>query len=136
MRLRVKDHPWKSTPAIQSEKTAPKRNKYGAKPAFADGHRFPSTLERDRFRQLKAWHASGEYIVGKGRLVHFALWPKFLLPGGVKAELDSVQVWMDGERVTVEWEDAKGKDPQSSRNKRKQIESIYRIKIQLWPPRP
>jgi hypothetical protein len=127
-------HPWKA-PVTDSPKAAPRPNKYGAKPTYVDGHRFPSKLEAQRYLQLKNFRETGEYFPPLGRLVTFSLWPTFLLPGGVKAQLDSVQVWQNGPRTTVVYEDAKGKDNQASKNKRKQIASIYGIQVQLWPPR-
>lgn len=134
LRKRVSTHPWRQ-PITESPKAAPKRHKYGAQPTFVDGHRFPSKLEAARYEWLTQMRESGEYAPPLGRLVTFALWPMFPLIGGVKAELDSVQVWLNGQRTTVIWEDVKGKDNQASRNKRKQIASIYGIQVQLWPPR-
>lgn len=132
LRERAETHPW--TEAFTESKKALRRgNKYGSKPCYEDGHRFPSRLEADRYLQLKAWRASGEYHPPLGRLVTFSLWPVFPLPGGVKAVLDSVQVWQNGERITVVWEDAKGRDNQASKNKRKQIKALYGIEVQLWP---
>jgi hypothetical protein len=134
IRERVPAHPWRQ-PITESPKAAARANKYGAKPTFVDGHRFPSKLEAQRYEWMKRMRESGEYVPPLGRLVTFSLWPVFPLPGGVKAELDSVQVWLNGQRTTVIWEDVKGKDNQASKNKRKQIESLYGIQVQLWPPR-
>lgn len=125
-------HSWKD-PFTESPNALRRPNKYGSKPCYEDGHRFPSRLEGDRYLQLKALRASGEYQPALGRLVTFSLWPVFPLPGGVKAVLDSVQVWQDGPRTTVVWEDAKGRDNQASKNKRKQIRALYGIDVQVWP---
>lgn len=132
LRQRVDGHPWKQATS-ESPKALKRANKYGSKPCHEDGHRFPSRLEGNRYLQLKALKASGEYHPALGRLVTFSLWPVFLLPGGVKAILDSVQVWQDGARTTVIWEDAKGRDNQTSKNKRKQIRALYGIEVQVWP---
>lgn len=112
-----------------------KRHKYGARAIVVDGVKFQSRLEAQRYQQLKHWRESGEYIESRGRLVSFALWPTFVLPGGVIAKLDSVQVWQIGGRVNVIFEDAKGMDTRESRLKRRQIEALWGIQVQLWPER-
>lgn len=128
MRQQVEQqHPWRGV-----EKPLKRANKYGSKPCREDGHRFPSRLEADRYLQLKALRTNGERTE-LGVLITFSLWPTFPLPGGVKAILDSVQVWQDGALTTVVWEDAKGRDNQASKNKRKQIEALYGIEVRLWP---
>lgn len=125
-------HPWR-VPTIKT--LPPKRNKYCAKPAWVDGVRFPSKLEAERYIELKRMRKSGEHVHGLGKLIHFALWPKFALPGGVICELDSVQIWQDGPHTTVVWEDVKGHYRQDSRNKHKQVKALYGIEVQIWPAR-
>jgi hypothetical protein len=133
-RLRPAPSAQRVTTKSPTEPAAPRRSKYGAQPTIVDGIRFPSKLEARRYTQLAYWRQSGEWVDGR-RLISFALWPVFVLEGGVKAILDSVQIWTDGTKVEDVWEDVKGKDLPESRLKRRQIEARYSVRVQLWPPR-
>ena len=99
----------------------PKRQKYGNKPVTADGIRFPSLLERDRYEQLKLLWLAGE-------VRWFVRQVSFDLPGGVRYVSDFVVIWANNP-VTVE--DAKGVLKQETRNKLKQVREKYGITVDL-----
>jgi hypothetical protein len=101
--------------------------KYRNTPCLADGMRFDSKLERDRYLELK-WLKS----------THAVFWfirqPRFDLPGGLIYRADFLVVWNSIQqpvsgRVTVE--DVKGFMTPVSAMKIKQVEEIYQIKIEL-----
>ena len=52
----------------------------------------------------------------------------FYLPGPVKYLLDFMEFWADG---TIKFIDVKGRDTQVSKIKRKMVEEIYDITIDL-----
>lgn len=50
------------------------------------------------------------------------------LPGSVRYVVDFLVIYRDGR---IRWVDVKGRDTQASKNKRKQVEAIYRITVEL-----
>ena len=96
-------------------------HKYHASPTAVDGLRFDSKAEAGRYADLKLLQQAGE-------VVFFLRQVPFDLPGGVKYKADFMIFWADGS-VTVE--DVKGYDTPQSRLKRRQVEALYPVKIEL-----
>lgn len=99
----------------------PIRHKYHATPTVNDGIRFDSKKEAAYYEKLKLWRSAGEV------LFHLRQVP-FDLPGGVKYRADFVIFWADGDVTVV---DVKGFDTPQSKQKRKQVEALYPIEIQI-----
>lgn len=100
------------------------QRKYRNKPVtLEDGTRFDSRLEWRCFEWLKARHATGEVL-------WFTRQVPFALEGGVVYRSDFLVVLAAG---GVEVIDAKGRDTQASRNKRKQVKARYGIEVEIWP---
>ena len=97
------------------------RHKYHARTTAVDGLRFDSKLESRRYEDLK-------YLQQAGDIVFFLRQAPFDLPGGVKYRADFVIFWADG---TVTIEDVKGFDTPQSKQKRKQVEALYPITIDV-----
>lgn len=103
-----------------------KRHKYAASAVVHDGKRFDSKLERDRYiHWSNMWRAGG--------IQYFIRQVPFELPGGIVYRLDFMIV---GIIVGIDpnppiYEDCKGFLTRVSANKIKQVEEIYRIKIDL-----
>lgn len=111
------------TPKELAALTGPKRSKYGNVKVTYDDKRFDSKLESKCYEWLllrKQW----------GELTLVLRQVPFELPGGVKYRADFLAVLTTG---GVEIIDAKGRDTQVSRNKRKQVKHIYGIDVRLWP---
>jgi hypothetical protein len=114
--------------ALTTEAT-PKRTKFGNVRVFLDGEWYDSKLEYDFHQVLKLRQRRGEIAYIKRQV-------RFLLEGGVK-------YWADYEAVLTpqyaaqvgycsEVWDAKGKDTQASKNKRKQVLARYGVEVRLW----
>jgi len=97
------------------------RHKYGAKKVECDDKKFDSKLESRYYRKLKILKAAGN-------IVFFLRQVPFDLPGGVKYRADFMEFWKDG---TVRVVDCKGFDTPASKLKRKQVEDIYPVKIEI-----
>lgn len=98
-----------------------KRNKYGAVPTVVDGIRFDSKREANYYQRLKAEQAAG--------LVHYFLRQQPLhLPGGTKLVVDFVVHMPDGR---VRYVDAKGRETDAFKVKRREVEHHYPIVIEL-----
>jgi len=96
-------------------------HKYHASPTSIDGLRFDSKAEAGRYVDLKLLQQAGEVLF-------FLRQVPFDLPGGVKYRADFMIFYADG---TVTVEDVKGVDTPQSRLKRRQVEALYPIKIEL-----
>ncbi len=97
------------------------RHKYGAKPTTTDGIRFASKLEAKYYGILKN-------LQTQGKILFFLRQVPFHLPGNVSYRADFMEFWSDGEVKIV---DLKGCDTPQSKQKRKQVESIYPITIDI-----
>ena len=97
------------------------RHKYNAKACEADGIKFPSKLERAYYMRLKRLQESGEVLF-------FLRQTPFHLPGGIKYVVDFQIFTSSGEVVFV---DTKGYDTPASKIKRKQVEAIYPVEIEI-----
>jgi hypothetical protein len=101
-----------------------KRAKYNNRSTVIDDKRFDSQLEARCYQWLTLrWKA--------GNILWFTRQVPFELPGGVRYRADFLVATKHGVEV---W-DAKGYDTQESRNKRKQVEAIYGVHVQLWNDR-
>lgn len=121
---------------VSSRKPAPslpapsnvKPRKYRNEPTIVDGQRFDSKLEALQYKALKLERLAGTVLL-------FTRQMRFDLPGGVIYRLDFfvVRPVLIGSAVSIvnEYIDCKGKLLQDSKNKIKQVESIYGIKIKL-----
>jgi hypothetical protein len=99
----------------------PIKHKFGARPCEYDGIKFPSKLEARYYAKLKLLEKAGEVLF-------FLRQTPFHLPGGIKYVVDFVVFHANG---TVEFVDTKGKDTPLSLTKRKQVEDLYPIEIQI-----
>lgn len=97
----------------------PKLSKFGAVICEADGIKFRSKKERKRYLELMALKQAGD-------VKYFLRQTPFHLPGNTKYTSDFMVFWADGE---VTHEDVKGfKTPAFIRAK-KQVESLYPVRI-------
>lgn len=99
----------------------PKKNKYHAIPTEIDNMRFDSRLEAQYYAVLKR-------LVKVGEVGYFLRQVPFHLPGKVTYRCDFQVFWKSGEITYV---DVKGRDTPMSRLKRKQVEEIYPVSIEL-----
>ena len=97
------------------------RHKFRAKPSDEDGIRFASKKERAYYRVLKLREKSGEVLF-------FLRQVPFHLPGNVRHVIDFVEFWTDG---TVHIVEVKGFDTHLGKMKRKQVEAIYPLTIEV-----
>lgn len=102
-------------------KAKPRRSKYGAVPTTVDGIRFDSKREAKYYEQLKLRMAAGEVLF-------FLRQVPFHLPGGTKLVVDFLEFHADGSVHVV---DAKGRETQTFRVKRREVEHHYPIKVEL-----
>jgi len=124
-RYYVKNGGWPQSVHDRMKAAEPKKNKYGAVATELDGHRFPSKLEANRYAFLKQAQAAG--------LIHsLELQPKYpMVINGTKcgnAVMDFKYTTKDGREIV---EDAKGKDNQLSKLKRKITAALYGIEVQI-----
>jgi hypothetical protein len=96
-------------------------HKFKAKAVTEDGHRFPSTLEWKYFKHLQSLQKSGE-------VVFFLRQPVFHLLGGVKYAADYQVFYSDG---SVSFVDCKGLEMDTFKIKRKIVEDLYPITIEI-----
>jgi hypothetical protein len=98
-----------------------RRRKYGNEPVTRLGYSCQSRKEAKRFDDLTVLRRTGE--------VRMFLWQvPFRLEGKVAYWLDFLVFWADG-RIT--YEDVKGVDTEASRIKRRIVEAVYGIEIEL-----
>jgi hypothetical protein len=104
-----------------------KPNKYAAVPQIADGYRFDSTREHERYQQLRLLERAGEIRNLHIHPVFPIEWPT----NGAKicvVELDFKYIDRNG---AVHHEDVKGVDTALSRVKRKLVEAAYNLTVEL-----
>jgi hypothetical protein len=99
-----------------------KKNKYGAKKVVIDGITFDSTKEGEYYKQLKIAKKSGE-------LINFYMQVPFRLPGKITYWLDFLEIWK--ENCDIRHTDCKGFATRVFINKKKQVEEIYGIEIEV-----
>jgi len=97
------------------------KHKYGAKSIEHDGIKFSSKLEGRYYKQLLLRQKAGDVIF-------FLRQVPMHLPGNIRYVVDFVEFLSD---ETVRFIDVKGFDTPVSKLKRKQIEDIYPIKIDI-----
>ncbi|MBA2307222.1 DUF1064 domain-containing protein [Candidatus Dependentiae bacterium] len=97
------------------------RHKFGAIPCERDGKKFPSKLEARYYDKLLMLQSSGQVIF-------FLRQIPFDLPGSVRYVCDFQVFYSNGE---VSFIDTKGKDTPLSQAKRKIVEDLYPIRIEI-----
>lgn len=97
------------------------KHKYKAKPTTIDGERYDSKKESLYGGQLKMLQMAGE-------LIFYLRQVPFAIGGGAKYRLDFMEFWANGD---IKYVDIKGYDTPMSRLKRKQVEDLYPIKIEV-----
>lgn len=97
------------------------RHKFNAKGCESDNIKFSSKAERAYYHKLKFLQQSGEVIF-------FLMQVPFRLPGGVKYVVDFQVFHLDG---TISFVDVKGVSTPLFILKKKQVEEIYPIKIEI-----
>jgi len=97
------------------------RHKYNAIRSEADNIKFDSKKEMNYYLQLKLRVKAGE-------IIFFLLQTPFNLPGNVKYRVDFQEFHSDG---TVHFIDVKGMETSEFRLKKKQVEALYPIKIEI-----
>ena len=98
-----------------------RRHKFGAIPCERDGKRFPSKLERSYYDRLQLLQKSGEVLF-------FLRQIPFDLPGKVRYVCDFQVFYANGE---ISFVDTKGRDTALSQTKRKMVEELYPITIEI-----
>jgi hypothetical protein len=106
---------------FKKKKAQPKRHKFGAKRCESDGIKFPSKLEARYYNHLK-------FLQKQGDVVFFLRQVPFYLPGEVKYVVDFQVFWANG---IVTFVDTKGKDTAMSIAKRKMVEDLYPVEIEI-----
>lgn len=94
-------------------------HKYNAIRCEEDGIKFPSKSEKKRYLELKL-------LQGKGIVKFFLMQVPFHLPAGVIYRLDFLVFWEDG---NITFEDVKGFKTAVYKMKKKQVETLYKIRI-------
>lgn len=97
------------------------KHKFHAQKCESDGIKFPSKAERAYYQRLKLLQASGEVLF-------FLRQVPLHLPGNVKYIVDFVVFTSDGE---VKFVDVKGVSTPVFEIKKKQVEALYPIKIEV-----
>ena len=109
----------KDVPAIPCE--APKESKFHSVITEALGIKFHSKKEARYFLELVCRQKAGEVL-------YFLRQVPFDLPGGVKYRIDFMEVHADG---SIRWIDVKGVKTPMFIMKRKQVESLYPVKVEI-----
>ncbi len=99
----------------------PIRHKYNAKITEVDGRKFASKKEARYYRELLIRQSSGE-------IIFFLMRVPFHLPGNVKYVCDFQEFYSDG---TIHFVDVKGVETDMFKLKKKQVEAIYPVKIEV-----
>ena len=97
------------------------RHKFNAIPTIADGIRFASKKEAKYYEELKIRQRLGEVIF-------FLRQVPFHLPGGVVYRVDFQEFLADG---TIRFVDVKGMVTKTFTMKKKMVESIYPVEIEV-----
>lgn len=102
------------------------KHKYGAKPTKRDNIRFDSKAEARYYDKLKLAQRAGE-------LLFFLRQVPIHLPGNVRYVVDFVEFWAPAgdEPGDIVWTDVKGVETATFKLKRKQVEELYPIKINV-----
>lgn len=102
------------------------KHKYGAKRTEIDCIKFDSKIEAKYYQALKLHQKSGS-------LLFFLRQTPFHLPGGIKYVCDFTEFWAPtkDDQGSVVFTDVKGYDTPVSKLKRKQVEDLYGIKINI-----
>lgn len=98
-----------------------RKNKYHAVPVELDNMRFDSKLEAKYYSALQV-------LKKAGRVEYFLRQVPFHLPGKVTDRCDFQVFWENGD---VTYVDVKGRDTPMSRLKRKQVEDLYPVTIDI-----
>ncbi len=96
-------------------------HKFHAKPTQRDGIKFSSKKEAKYYLQLKLRVTAGEVLF-------FLRQVPLHLPGGTRLVVDFLEFWADG---TVHFVDVKGMKTDSFNIKKREIEAVYPITIEL-----
>lgn len=97
------------------------RHKFNAVPTVHDGIRFDSKKEGRYYEQLKLRIKAGE-------IVFFLRQVPFHLPGGVRYVVDFQEFHADG---SVSFVDVKGMETESFKAKKRMVEAIYPVEIEV-----
>lgn len=97
------------------------RHKFGARPTEVEGIRFDSKKEARYFQKLRMREAAGEVLF-------FLRQVPFHLPGGVRYVVDFQEFHADGK---VHFVDVKGMETPEFKAKKKQVEALYPITIEI-----
>ena len=102
------------------------KHKYNAKPTEVDNIRFDSKLEANYYGVLKLAQKSGE-------LLFFLRQVPLHLPGNTKYVCDFLEFWApkNGDSGDVVFTDVKGMETATFKLKKKQVEALYPIEIQV-----
>ena len=98
------------------------RHKYNAKATRKGGVRYASKLEAECATYL-------DILKHKGEIVFYLQQVPFHLAGGVKYICDFQVFWASGE---VSFIDAKGVETPTFKLKKKMVEDIYPVEIEIW----
>ena len=96
-------------------------HKFKAKPVTDDGSHFPSKLEHRYYQRLQLLQRAGEVLF-------FLRQVPFHLPGGVRYLVDFQVFYSYG---SISFVDVKGIDTPLSIAKRKMVESLYPVEIEV-----
>lgn len=97
------------------------RHKFKAIKTEYDGIKFPSKKEANYYLKLKL-------LVKAGQVLFFLRQVPFHLPGGVKYVVDFQEFWADG---SVRFVDVKGHQTPEFIAKKKMVEALYPVKIEI-----
>ncbi len=97
------------------------QHKFNAVQTIVDSIKFPSKSEARRYKELKKLQFSNH-------IIFFLRQPMFDLPGGVTYRADFIIFWSDG-NVTIE--DVKGFETSEFKLKKKMVEELYPINIEV-----
>lgn len=97
------------------------RHKFRAKPLVNDGHHFASKIEHHYYQNLLLRQQAGEVLF-------FLRQVPFHLPGGVKMVIDYQEFLSDG---SVKFVEVKGKETPLYIAKKKMVEEIYPVNIEV-----
>ena len=103
-----------------------KRNKYGAKTVLDDGYRFDSQLEHKRYCELKL-------LLKAGEITELNIHPQYRCAVNGKKICTVILDFEYKDAVTGEMHyiDVKGYDTALSRLKRKLIEAVYGVTVEI-----
>lgn len=96
-------------------------NKFKAVPTVVDGFRFDSKAEARYYGELKL-------RVADGGVLYFLRQVPFHLPGSVRYVVDFMEVHSDG---SVHYVDVKGFETPAFKIKKKLVESLYPVEIEV-----